>query len=255
MSKNNQTTLAEVLNIRQSGARSINVEADLQSDVLLNEYVFTGQSRSSLERMLVRFEDTSPARSWTLTGPYGSGKSYYGLFLTNLMGTAQSNHKNVLKQLRIIDPILAGQVTHALNHGSTLGLLPIPITGFRASLQECLKHGLSQSLGKLRGNASIKSLARELEQWTANVESRVIIQFIKRLSDALRELGYLGALMIFDEMGKPLEYAASHPDFTDIYLLQELAEFANRSGDTPFVFVGILHQAFERYAALLDSKT
>ena len=255
MSKNNQTTLAEVLNIRQSGVRSINVEADLQSGSLLNEYVFTGQTRASLERMLVRFEGTSSARSWTLTGPYGSGKSYYGLFLMNLMGTAQPSHKNVIKQLKAVDSILAGQVTHALNHGSTLGLLPIPITGFRSSLQECLKHGLIQSLGKQRGNASIKSLMREVEHWNADVESRVIMQLIRRLTEALREMGYLGALMIFDELGKPLEYAASHPDVTDIYLLQELAEFANRSGDAPFMFVGILHQAFERYAALLDSKT
>jgi len=255
MSKNSQPTLIEVLNIRQSGVRSINVEADLQNDSLLDEYVFTGQSRSSLERMLVRFEGVSPARSWTLTGPYGSGKSYYGLFLMNLMGTAQQNHKKVLKQLKAVDTLLSGQVTHALNHGSTLGLLPIPITGFRASLQECLKHGLSQSFGKLRGNASTKVLVRELEHWNADVDSRVVIEWLKRLTKALRELGYLGALMIFDEMGKPLEYAASHPDFTDIYLLQELAEFANRSGDSPFMFVGILHQAFERYAALLDSKT
>jgi hypothetical protein len=254
MSKSN-LTLAKVVRIRQSGARSINVESDLQNNSLLNEYVFTGQSRSSLERMLVRFEGNSPARSWTLTGPYGSGKSYYGLFLMNLMGTAQPSHRSVLKQLRTIDPILAGQVTHVLNHGSTLGLLPIPVTGFRASLQECIKHGLRQSLGSLRENANIKARLKELEHWNSSVESRSILQWLRKLTETLREQGYLGALMVFDELGKPLEYAASHPDITDIYLLQELAEFANRSGDAPFVFVSILHQAFERYAAHLDSKT
>lgn len=254
MSKNN-SSLIEVLNVRQSGVRSINVESDLQNASLLDEYVLTGQSRASLERMFARFEGSSPARSWTLTGPYGSGKSYYGLFLMNLMGTAQQNHKKTLRQLRDIDSLLAQQVTRALNHGSTLGLLPIPITGFRASLQECLKHGLKQSLGKLHGNTSIKHLVRELEQWGGDIESRAIVQWIKKLTEALRELGYLGTLLIFDEMGKPLEYAAAHTDLTDIYLLQELAEYANRSGETPFMFIGILHQAFERYAALLDSRT
>ena len=56
-------------------------------------------------------------------------------------------------------------------------------------------------------------------------------------------------------MGKPLEHAAAHPATTDIYLLQELAECASRSKQTPFLFVGILHQAFERYAGNLDSGT
>ena len=101
MSNNSHSTLIHLLNVRQSGLRSINVEADLQSTTLVDEYVLTGQARSSLERMLVRFEGNSPARSWTLTGPYGSGKSYYGLFLMNLMGTAQASHKKVLKQLKM----------------------------------------------------------------------------------------------------------------------------------------------------------
>jgi hypothetical protein len=56
-------------------------------------------------------------------------------------------------------------------------------------------------------------------------------------------------------MGKPLEYAASHSDEVDVYLLQEIAEYANRSSDKPMVFIGILHQAFERYAAMLDQST
>lgn len=36
---------------------------------------------------------------------------------------------------------------------------------------------------------------------------------------------------------------------------QELAEFANRSGKNPFVMIGILHQSFDRYAAVLDQTT
>ena len=70
MSKNNQTMLMNYLNVRQSGLRSINVEADIQNDSLVDEYILTAQVRSSLERMLSRFEGNTPARSWTLTGPY-----------------------------------------------------------------------------------------------------------------------------------------------------------------------------------------
>ena len=41
---------------------------------------------------------------------------------------------------------------------------------------------------------------------------------------------------MFDELGKSLEFSATHPDQTDIYLLQEIAELANRSNETPFDF-------------------
>ena len=258
MSKSNGcASIQSVLHVRQNGLRSVNVELDLGNESVVEGYVLTAQARTSLGRILDHFEGKTTARSWTLTGPYGSGKSYFGLFLMNLMETAQPAHKFVLKQLQEVDPLLTKQVRQALNHGSTQGLLSVPITGYRASLQECVKHGLLQSLRRLGGDGKVKPLLHELEDWSANTDSRVITRWLKRFLEIITQpkFGYLGMLLVFDEMGKPLEFAAAHPDDTDIYLLQELAEFANRSGDVPFVFVGILHQAFEHYAHLLDSKT
>jgi hypothetical protein len=61
-----------------------------------------------------------------------------------------------------------------------------------------------------------------------------------------------GLLVVLDEAGKVLENAAQQPDRGDVQLLQELAEVANRSGETPIVFVVLLHQAFEQYAGRLS---
>ena len=250
-------SLRSIIDIKQSGLRSVNVEQDLSSKTILEGYILTAQARSSLSRMLDRFEGNIASRSWTLTGPYGSGKSFFGLYLMNLMGKSQFAHPKAIKQLRNIDAPLSDQVKHVLNHGSTQGLLPVPISGYRASLQECLKHGLKQSLKHFEKDGQIKPLLHELDNWTSETESRAIIEWIKLLIEEIsqKKYGYLGMLLVFDEMGKPLEFASAHPDQTDIYLLQELAEFANRSGDTPFIFVGILHQAFEHYANFLDLKT
>ena len=262
MSKNSLTPSAEILiqaavHIRQSGLRSINVERDLGNDSISDGYVLTAQARASLRRILNAFESTTPSRSWTLTGPYGSGKSFFGLFMMNLMGKSQSAHASVFKQLENVDKLLANNLNTALNHGRTKGLLPVPIAGYRAPFQECIKHGLLQSLERLHGNGKIQPLLDELQGWSLQTESRAITRWLKRFLEIITQpdFGYTGLLFIFDEMGKPLEFAANHPEETDIYLLQELAEFANRSGDMPFVFVGILHQAFEQYAHLLDSKT
>ena len=57
-----------------------------------------------------------------------------------------------------------------------------------------------------------------------------------------------GFLVLADEMGKFLEFAAQHPNQGDVQVLQEMAESAVRSGNTPILFVTVLHQAFDEYA-------
>ena len=246
--------ISSALHIQQSGLRSVNVEQDLGEQSIVEGYVLTTQARTCLKRILDHFEGNIPGRSWTLTGPYGSGKSYFSLFLMNLMGTAQHEHSFVLSSLRKIDPDLAKQAVNTLNHGSTQGLLPVPITGYRASLQDCIKHGLLLSLERLNGDGKIKPLLDDLSDWTPEIESRTVINWLKRFIGIITqpEYGYLGMMLVFDEMGKPLEYSATHSETSDVYILQELAEYASRSGELPFVFIGILHQAFDRYALHLD---
>jgi hypothetical protein len=60
-----------------------------------------------------------------------------------------------------------------------------------------------------------------------------------------------GLLIIIDELGKLLEYAALNPDRQDVFLLQKLAELAARSGNYPIFLVGLLHQGFSAYADAL----
>ena len=60
-----------------------------------------------------------------------------------------------------------------------------------------------------------------------------------------------GLLLVVDELGKFLEYAAQNPAHGDLFVLQSLAEFAARSRQTPLLMLTILHQAFEQYAQRL----
>jgi hypothetical protein len=63
-----------------------------------------------------------------------------------------------------------------------------------------------------------------------------------------------GILLILDELGKFLEFAALHPQQGDVFLLQRLAEAAARSGDEAFFVVGLLHQGFTSYTDHLDQS-
>lgn len=250
------TKLSTFVHVRPSGIRSINIERDLQQPSLAREYVLTAQARRTLARIIDGVDDLTGTRAWTLTGPYGSGKSYFGLFVLNLVGGALPAHQQTLTDLNGVDSLLAGRVQQLVGPNGARGLLPAPITGYRAPLQEALVRGLSQALQPLSSNASIRQLLDD-GQGIVHAESRALVGWIQNLLAVISQpaLGYTGLLLLLDEMGKPLEHAAAHPATTDIYLLQELAECANRSKQTPFLFMGILHQAFERYAGNLDSGT
>lgn len=63
----------------------------------------------------------------------------------------------------------------------------------------------------------------------------------------------IGQLVVVDEFGKFLEYAATESPEEELYFIQQLAEFSN-SPDLPVLFITTLHQAFEDYALAL-SKT
>ena len=51
----------------------------------------------------------------------------------------------------------------------------------------------------------------------------------------IRTEGGTGLLLVVDELGKFLEYAAHDPEYGDLFVLQSLAEFATRSQQTPSV--------------------
>ncbi len=61
----------------------------------------------------------------------------------------------------------------------------------------------------------------------------------------------IGQLIVVDEFGKFLEYAATESPEEELYFIQQLAEFAN-APDLPVLFITTLHQAFEDYALALS---
>ena len=82
---------------------------------------------------------------------------------------------------------------------------------------------------------------------------------LKRDGDILNELktiarrkaeSKVGQLIVIDEFGKFLEYAAKESPEEELYFIQQLAEFAN-TPELPVLFITTLHQPFEDYALSL----
>jgi len=242
--------LKDVVNLQQSSIRSIRLEEDFFNRHLVEKYVPTAQALYTLERIFNGIEQDR-GRAWTITGPYGSGKSFFGLFLSHTLdGLANGNLAR--EKLRQNHPDLAERIQRWTTERG--GLITIPVTGARVSLQTSLIRAFEKTLSQIE-NPVAEKFIQTLEQ-LKNTDSRAFINWLRDfIAVVCPHQDSRGLLLIFDELGKALEHAAAHPLENDIYLLQELAEFANRSGETPFVFVGILHQAFEQYATLLDHIT
>ncbi len=250
-----EPTLASLVHVRPSGVRSISLESDLSRGAAADSYVLTEQARAVLGRMIDRFGGNHPTRAWTVTGPYGSGKSYFGLFLMNLLAARLPAHAAAEAMLRAEDRLLADKVHRAGQLDSTRGLLPVPITGFRASIEECIRRSLARALKPYADRPDVAAMLAEYDESHAAGDGQAFINLLDRTRQAAADLGYSGVVIVFDEMGKALEHVAAHPETADVYVLQQIAEAAGRSGDMPLLFIGILHQSFDRYAGRLDATT
>ena len=202
---------------------------------------------------------SSRSRAWSFTGPYGSGKSAFGVFLANVFHYSADHGGAARALLERADGNLYRQL---FGSGDAAYLVPVLATGQRKSLEAIVLEALADSAEKLwAGKKKPKLVARVARAAVAaergeRISAKDVVRFVEEFATHAAEgRGRAkGVLLLIDEAGKALEYAAHHPDRSDVHLLQELAEAASRSGNTPIVVGVFLHQAFDQYASRLGTS-
>src|SRR5262249_25502361 len=82
-----------------------------------------------------------------------------------------------------------------------------------------------------------------------SIDAQELVRILCRLTMMLQESGRTqGVLLVIDELGKFLEFAAGDPERGDIFVLQLLAEASSGNEGANLLLVTVLHQAFEQYA-------
>ena len=259
-------TIASLFHINPRFLRSIHLERDFSAPDSCTEYIPTDFTKSCLERLAEGLSANSTRRAWRLTGDYGTGKSSFALFLAHLY----SGHQN--GQLEQLQRSINTEGIYFDNPGLT----PILVTGNRSSLRNALQLALRKSLAITNPNISKAKLPPRLRriveisaedaplqvEFQSNqdeipgIGDEEIVEGLIQFSTFIKsESKGAGVLLIVDELGKFLEFAAMYPERQDIYLLQQLAEAASRSGDTPLFVLGLLHQGFSAYADHLDGAS
>jgi hypothetical protein len=250
--------LSDCIEIRRQFLRSVNLEKDYKSNSQNGDYIITPTARQILRRVTEGLSAGSTYRAWTITGPYGVGKSAFAVFLTKVLCRGVAGSDTARRHLNEVDQPLAKALSQKT--GNSKGLLPFAITARRAPAALCLAEGIRDSAEQIKASLS-RPIVSECESLIKGVrngnvtDSRRIVSLLGQLATAAGNSGYSGLLFMIDELGKLFEFAARMPQKADVFVLQELAEQSSRSGAFPTLFLGFLHQSFEEYGQHLDSLT
>ena len=266
---NKTIPLSELFHVTSRFHRSVHLERDFYTKNALDGYVLTVTARETLQRVITALKNESTSKAWSLTGPYGSGKSAFALFTAKLLGNPESSTTQAAwTLLKHADEPLWHQFI-GLDLHKVRGFCPVLISGERAPITLALLRGLERGL-----TAFSTSLVRSGEIHRASFHT-ILSDIQKRLEAAANGIpphtseitdlfesathqigaeGGAGLLLVVDELGKFLEYATQDSAHGDLFVLQSLAEFAARSDQTPLLMLTILHQAFEQYAQRLATS-
>lgn len=243
-------TLSKYIRVGTAYTRSVNIERDRQGSSTDRSYLPTTRAIQTLSRIAETLHDEVAPRSWALVGPYGSGKSAFGLFIARLLGTSDPKiRSSLLGLIGESDGALAAKLSDHLD--DSRGYCVVPITGSPESLAKRLVRALLEaSEAYLAGRRGpVPSFVKEMREAQNFDEVPVgnLIDWIVELQKFVSRAGGKGIVLVIDELGKFLEYEARHRQSTDIYLLQALAEHAATQGDSRLIVLVLLHQAFDQY--------
>ncbi len=242
------SVLSQTISIKRRYSRAINLERDLlMADSVLG-YVPTPKAIESLDRILTAVTSPRSTRAWTLTGVYGTGKSSFAHFLASLCAP----HKEHIyhNAIGIIDdePQLKTLFKQRVTLLPKSGLIRAVATAQREPISHTIVRALSNGISQFafkgrRPNATvdINKLMKQIAKGK-NVDSTQALKCLRSLARTSE------ILLIIDELGKNLEFAAYGHSNEDLYLLQQIAELPSGPNDPKVVFIGILHQAFTEYA-------
>ena len=238
--------IADLFNVKRRFLRSTHLERDFADRAALRGYIVTPPVQEGFERLIQGLAPTSSQRAWRVTADYGTGKSSFALALAHLF---RHDGREIPAELRkCVDFRTLGL--------EQPNLLPVLVTGTRASLSSSLRTSLARALEAECRRGKPPQIIAKLREKPANSGDQSGTEDIALIDEAvgfLRQSGKAdGLVIILDELGKFLEFAALYPERQDIYLLQMLAESAARSADAPIFIVGLLHQGFQAYAEQLS---
>ena len=248
--------LADGISVRARFARSANLERDLARSEPLDGYVVTARALDVTERIAETAATGDAGGAWSLTGPYGSGKSSLGLLLDATFGEDSDTRHMALGLIDDAAPRVGEMVRIAhKRHGTescgfhrglvTAGREPLNRTILWALYSAVLRsYGYIPSRKAFRAAAALRGALKDAEcddPRRTGPSPSALVDIARCLAEDVP------LLVVIDEFGKNLEAIRDGGD-ADPYLLQQLAEAGQGSG-LPIFVLTLQHLSFEDHLA------
>ena len=241
--------LSQFINIETEVSRSVNIERDWQNEETLHRYILTNNAKQAISNVMnVCRNGANSDKAFSIIGPYGSGKSSFVIYLSHLLNNNQTAIQKAPSTLK------KSVGTHLNN---SQGYCNILLSGTPAPLNRSFLEALKTSITpyykklKLKPQKHQRTINRLLT--SDEISTKIILNLIKKIRTEIEQAGSKGLLIVIDEFGKFLEYAARH-ESDDIFLLQILAEETHQTSDANILLFVLLHQSFEQYGKNLGAK-
>ena len=248
--------LATSISVRARFARSANLERDLERHEPLDGYIVTSRALDVVER-IAETAATGPAGgAWSVTGPYGSGKSSLALLIDAAFGGDSAVRQVALRLIDESSREVGAQIRNShRRHGTescgfhrglvTAGREPLNRTVLWALYSAVLRsYGEIPSRSAFRASAALKTALADAEsddpRRTGPSPSALVDVACCLAED-------VPLILMIDEFGKNLEAIRDGGD-ADPYLLQQLAEAGQGTGAPIFVLT-LQHLSFEDHLA------
>lgn len=224
-------SVADHVQVTRRYVRSTDLRRDLDDAEALDGYVVTATVREAVLRVVHGLRAESRQRAFRITGPYGVGKSSVGLLLARILRG---------------DPDGMAVAADILPAGTEPPRYePVVLNGRRASFVDDLLAAMAEAADRLGATAVAASIAGI----GGGDRAGPALAALEALAVHLQESRGRGLLLLVDEMGRYLEFAASHPRLEDPSVFQALAERAGGRGRAPLAVVTMLHHRFSDYVA------
>ena len=253
------TVLADHITVASRFARSANLERDAGRAEPLDGYVVTARALDAVDRIASVAAEGPAGGAWSITGPYGSGKSSLALLLNAAFGPPSGTRETAWKLIDQVSPAVGKQIRQAHKRHRTLeaGFNRALVTANREPLNHTVLRALQSAVvcryGKIPRSdrfPAAGALRRALGEMAGNDPRRTgpSPTALVEIARCLAEKAPL--LLIVDEFGKNLEAVGDGRE-TDPYLLQQLAE-AGQGPGLPIFMLTLQHLSFEDHLIGVD---
>jgi hypothetical protein len=233
--------------------RSANITRDVVEGVEKPNYSFSSSSTELIELVIDAATQKNADKAISVVGPYGSGKSMFGVLLSELARNPDSDWvQSALAGLNSIAPEIGRKVSSALSDGA-LGYKVIPIIGSRGSISSALVKALSdlceaEDTGWISPDFAGR-VSRLADQVSAGIlDTSEIAKFYSETAKLATTAGNKGLIVLIDEFGQFLEHASSVESTDNLLLAQQLAEESSRAKDGSLLLLTFLHQSVAHYS-------